>query len=223
MSPDEPLLLRGEFDYNARSSTPERALADALASRADLKAARAAEEFASAQMEQVRTEGKADASLFAGYMRQNMGFGVRGIDDGGALAPVHGIFHYVQVGLKLTLPVRNRNEGNLEAAQAALEAARSRRQFMEIVVRNEVAAAYARFARAQQSLAVYRDNVQHQAQRNLDVIRRTYVLGQKSLLDYVGEHRRYIEVETGYTEVLKEYFNSLIEIDRAVGSAAPSV
>ena len=223
MPPGEPLRLRGEFDTGPQLVSQADAVRQALAARRDLAAARAAEELALAQIEQARVEGKIDASIFASYMRQNMGYPVRGFDEAGRLAPVHGIFHYVGVGVRLTLPVRNKNEGLVEAAWASLEAARSRRRFAEVVVRNEVAAAYARLERARQAVAVYRDSVRDQALRNLDVIRQTYVLGQKSLLDYVAEQRRYIEVETGYTEVLKEYFNSLVEIERAAASPVPSV
>ena len=175
-----------------------------------------------AQIEQARTEGKVDASIFAGYMRQSMGFGVRGINDAGTLAPVQGVFHYVGVGVKLSLPVRNKNQGNIEAAQAQLEAARNRREFAQHVVVNEVAAAYVRFMRAREALSVYRDAVHNQAERNLDVIRQTYELGQRSLIDYVSEQRRFIDVETGYTDVLKEYLDSMVDIERAVASPVPS-
>ena len=89
-------------------------------------------------------------------------------------------------------------------------------------MRNEVASAYARLERAQTALAVYRDGVRGQAERNLDVIRQTYTLGQKTALDYISEQRRFIEVETGYTEVLKEYFNSFVEMERAAGTPVPS-
>ena len=65
--------------------------------------------------------------------------------------------------------------------------------------------------------------VRAQALLNLDVIRQTYTMGRRSLLDYLEEQRRYIEIETGYTDVLKEYFDSLVEIERAVGSPIPSV
>ena len=51
-------------------------------------------------------EGKVDASIFANYQRQNMGFGVRGFNDAGALAPVQGIFHYATFGLRF--PSRSR-------------------------------------------------------------------------------------------------------------------
>jgi cobalt-zinc-cadmium efflux system outer membrane protein len=223
MPPDEPLRLKGEFDPDLQPAPISEALLHALASRPDLAANRAAEQLALAQIEQARAEGKIDASIFASYMRQNMGYPVSGFNSAGQLAPVHGIFHYVGFGVKLTLPVRNKNQGLIEAAQASMEAARNRRQFAEIVVRNEVASAYARFERARQALSVYRDGVRNQAQINLDVIRQTYVLGQKSLLDFIAEQRRYIEVETGFTEVLKEYYNSVVEIKRAAASPVPTV
>ena len=222
MPPAESLQLRGEFDNGRQPTTQSDAIRGALSSRPDLVVARAAETLAQAQIEQARVEGKVDASIFANYQRQNMGFGVRGFNDAGALAPVQGIFHYAAFGVRLTLPVRNQNEGNIEAAIAAAEGARKRREFNEIVVRNEVAAAYARLERARAALAVYRDNVRNQAQLNLNVVQQTYTLGQKSFLDYINEHRRFIDIETGYTDTLKEYFNSLIEIERAAGSPVPT-
>jgi cobalt-zinc-cadmium efflux system outer membrane protein len=218
----EQLRLLGEFDTTQKLVTQSEAVRNALATRPDLSAARAAERLASAQIEQTRTEGKVDASIFAGYERMSAGFDVFGFDNAGMRAPVTGVFHNLTLGVRLSLPVRNKNEGNIEAALASVEAARIRREFAELVVRNEVAAAYARLERAQAALAVYRDGVRGQAQRNLDVIRQTYTLGQKTALDYISEQRRFIEVETGYTEVLKEYFNSLVELERAAGTPSPS-
>ncbi|MEK6321861.1 MAG: TolC family protein [Acidobacteriota bacterium] len=218
MPPGEPLRLRGEFDTTRQPATQSDAARNALATRPDLLAARATEKLASAQIEQARTEGKVDASIFASYERMSTGFDVLGFNNAGARVPVMGIFHNLTFGVRLNLPVRNKNEGNIEAAVASAEAARSRREFAELVVRNEVASAYARFERAQSALAVYRDGVRGQAERNLDVIRQTYTFGQKNALDYIGEQRRFIEVETGYTEMLKEYFNSLVELERAAGT-----
>jgi cobalt-zinc-cadmium efflux system outer membrane protein len=217
MPAGEPLRLRGEFDTTRPPAPQSDAMRNAVATRPDLLAARAAERLALAQIEQARTEGRIDASIFAGYQRMSSGFDVFGFNEAGARVPVMGVFHNLTFGVRLSLPVRNRNEGNVEAALASAEAARNRREFAELVVRNEVASAYARYERAQSALAVYRDGVRGQAERNVDVIRQTYTLGQKTALDYVSEQRRFIEVETGYTEVLKEYFNALIELERASG------
>ena len=220
MGTEEVLQLRGEFSADVQPASKNDATRSALTSRADLLAARAAERLAEAQLEQTRTEGKVEASIFAEYMRQNMGFDVDGVDRAGRLAPVQGVFHYATFGVRLTLPWRNKNQGNIESAVAMVEAARKKREFAEAVIRNEVAASYARFERAQMALALYRDSVRTQALRNLDVVRRVYAVGQKSLLEYVSEQRDYIEIETNYTEILKEYADSVIEIERAVGKVS---
>jgi len=221
MAPDEVLRLRGDFVAERQPPPQAEALRLALESRPDLVALRAAESLAEAQSEQARVDGKADASVFANYQRMNFGYDVRGFNDAGTLVPVTGVFNYATFGVRLTLPTRNKNQGNIEAAVATASAARQRREFAELVVRNEVAAAYARSERAQAALAVYRDNVRTAAAQNLDVLRRAYTLGQRNLLDVIAEQRRLIEVETGYTDLLKEQLDTLIEIERVIGLPAP--
>ncbi|MEW6207843.1 MAG: TolC family protein [Acidobacteriota bacterium] len=222
MPADENLRLRGEFLLDHQPLSREEAIRQAIEKRPDIAALRAAERLAAAQAEQARVEGKVDASLFASYERMRFGFDVRGLNEQGALVPVDGIFHNVTFGVKLMLPLRNKNQGNIEAALAQKEAARRRREFAELVARNEVTAAYARYERAREAMAVYRDRVRDQALRNLEVVRRTYELGQKTALDYISEQRRFVEIETVYTESLKEYFDALVDVERATGLAAGS-
>jgi cobalt-zinc-cadmium efflux system outer membrane protein len=222
MSPEETLRLRGEFDLERQFLPQSEALRRALESRPDLAALRAAENLAAAQAEQARVEGKVDASVFANYERMNFGYNVRGFNGTGALVPITGVFHYATFGLRLTLPVRNKNQGLIEAAAAAEESARKRREFAELVVRNEVAAAYARLEQARAASAVYRDRVLDASACNLDVLRQAYTLGQKNMLDYIAEQRRFIEVKTGYTDLLKENFDALVEIERVAGLPSSS-
>jgi cobalt-zinc-cadmium efflux system outer membrane protein len=222
MSPEEPLRLCGEFALERQPPPQSEAARLALESRPDLAALRAAESLAAAQVEQARVEGKVDASIFANYERMNFGYQIRGFNDAGRLTPVTGVFHYATFGLRLTLPVRNKNQGLIEAAVALAEAARRRREFAESVVRNEVAAVYARLERTRAASAVYRDRVIDASARNLDVLRQAYTLGQKNLLDYITEQRRFIEVETGYTDLLKENFEALVEIERVIGMPSSS-
>jgi len=217
MPPEENLRLRDEFDAERQPPPESEALRRALESRPDLASLRAAESVAAAQAEQARVEGKIDASVFAGYERMNFGYDIRGFNGAGALAPVTGVFHYATFGLRLTLPTRNKNQGLIEAAIAVEEAARNRREFAELAVRNEVTAAYARLERARAAAVIYSDRVREGAARNLDVLRQAYTLGQKTMLDYIAEQRRFIEVETGYTDLLKERLDAIIEIERVVG------
>lgn len=222
MAPDEVLHLTGDFDYERQAPPQPEALRLALESRPDLIALRAAESLAAAQIEQARVEGKTDASFYAGYQRMKNGYDVRGFNDAGALVPVTGVFHSATFGVRLTLPTRNKNQGSIEAAAATAEASRRRREFAELAVRNEVAAAYARMARAQAAVAVYRDSVRGAAAHNLEVLRQAYALGQRNLLDVISEQRRLIEVETSYTEMLKEQLDASIEIERVTGLPVPA-
>ncbi len=218
MPPEEALLLRDEFAAVQPPPEHSEVIGQTLLKRPDLIAARAAESLAAAQLEQARIEGRVDASMFASYERMSFGYGVRGFNDAGRLVPVTGVFHYLTFGVKVALPTRNKNQGAIEAAAATIEAARLRREFAEKVARNEVAAAYLRFNRAGQAMNIYGENVLKNAARNLDVIRQAYELGQKTVLDYMAEQRRYVEMERGFTELLKNYFDARVEIERATAS-----
>lgn len=220
MNPDEPLKLRGDFrDVIDQLPSLEEATVLALSSRPDLQASRAAERLAEAQIEQARAEGRLDASLNAGYQRMSSGFPVNGINDAGALQPVTGTFHFLTFGVTLNLPVRNKNQGAIEAAVATANAARIRREFAELTVRREVASAYARYERAARAMEIFRVGVQGQASDNLEIIYKTYELGSKTLLDYIAEQRRFIEVQTNYIDAVLETYQARVEILRASGSS----
>jgi cobalt-zinc-cadmium efflux system outer membrane protein len=219
MNPEEPLRLRGDFNDLIGPLPPlAEATERALAERPDLKLARAVERLAEARIEQARASGRLDASLIAGYQRMNFGFPVSGITSGGQLQPVQGVFHYATVGVSLDLPVRNKNQGAVEAAVAESDAAKRRREFAELTARREVAAAYARYTSAARATEIFRVGVRDQAGVNLRVVRQTYDLGAKSLLDYLGEERRYIELENGYIDALLDTYKARVEIERAVAS-----
>jgi cobalt-zinc-cadmium efflux system outer membrane protein len=219
MTPDEPLRLRGDFNNLITPMSPlavatERALSD----RPDLKLARAAESFAEARIEQARAEGRLDASLIAGYQRMDFGYPLNGINDAGQLRPIQGTFHYFTVGVSLDLPVRNKNQGAIEAAVAEAEAAKRRREFLELTVRREVATAYAQYNSASRAAEIFRVGVKDQANANLDVVRQTYELGSKTLIDYLGEQRRFIDLQNGYIDALLDTYRARVEVERAVAS-----
>ena len=116
------------------------------------------------------------------------------------------------------LPVRNRNQGIIAAAQLEEDAARSRREFGELTIRREIASAYARYERAIKAREIYRLGVRDQALANLDVVRQTYELGSKTLLDYIAEHHRYIDAENGYIDAQLEAYLARIDVLKAANS-----
>jgi cobalt-zinc-cadmium efflux system outer membrane protein len=224
MRPEEPLRLRGDF---SDVIAPLAALADATdrarSDRPDLKLAKAAESFAEARIEQARAEGRLDASLLAGYQRMEFGYPLSGINDVGQLRPIQGSFHYFTVGVSLDLPVRNKNQGAIEATVAEAEAAKRRREFLELTVRREVASAYANYNSAARAAEIFRVGVKDQANANLDVVRQTYELGSKTLIDYLGEQRRFIDLQNGYIDALLDTYKARVEIERATASSTTTI
>ena len=219
MPPEEPLRLKGDFDHLIdQLLTVSVATGLALRERPDLQAYRASEKLAAARIEQARAEGRLDASLNAGYERMNSSFPVFGVNERGQLQPVQDVFHFFKFGISLDLPVRNKNQGAIEAAVAESAAANSRREFAELTVRREVAAAYAQYDRAVRAEEIFRVGVREPARANLDVVRQTYELGSKTMLDYIAEQRRFIELENDFIDAQLSVYNARVEISRVTAS-----
>lgn len=220
MSPEEPLRLRGDFENLITPVlTQTEAVARALETRPDLAGARAVELLASARVEQARAEGRIDADVMLGYQRMRSGFPQMGISEAtGMLVPIENRMNFFTFGVRLNLPVRNRNQGMIAAARLEVEAARNRREFGELTIRREVAAAYARYNRATRAMEIYRVGVRDQAAANVEVVRQTYEIGSKTLLDYIAEHHRFVETESGYIDAQLEAYLARVEILRAINA-----
>jgi cobalt-zinc-cadmium efflux system outer membrane protein len=216
--PDSTLTVRGDLSDPPGPPGRSNAMERALASRPDLAAARAEITAAEARVRKEEAEGRWDASVSVGYQRQEMGFGLRGLTDSGATRPIQDTFHYFGGGISIMLPVRNQNQGNIAAARAETAMAERRREFIELMARQEVEAALAQYEAAGRTLDVYERGVRDVARRNLTVVRESYGLGRGSLLDVIAEQRRYIEIENGYTDVLKQVYDAAVEIERAVAT-----
>ncbi|MBA2702558.1 MAG: TolC family protein [Blastocatellia bacterium] len=221
MTPEEALRLRGDFDDVIAPLTPlAEATERAVAERPDLRLAKTFESLAEARIDEARAEGRLDASVSAGYQRMNSSFPLNGINDAGQLRPIQSSFNYLTFGVSLDLPVRNKNQGAIEAAIAEVEATKRRREFTELTVRREVASAYAQYNSSARAAEIFRVGVKDQANANLNVVRQTYELGSKTLIDYLGEQRRYIELQNSYIDTLLNTYKARVEVERAAGSSS---
>ena len=219
MSPDEPLLLRETLETLVAGSTRVAASPAPIstAARPDVREAEVRVTLADARIDQARREGRVDISLFGTYMRMDAGFPQQGIGAAGALERVRGQFNYVAGGAMVMLPLFNRNQGQVAAAQAERAGAEARREAAELAARAEVAAAQARDARAQRALSLYAGGVRTLARHNLNVLRQTFDLGRATVFDVLTEQRRYLEIELAYTTTLREAWEARAALKRALG------
>jgi outer membrane protein, heavy metal efflux system len=217
-SPEAPLSVKGDLRTRLVTLAREGAFERALAARPDLRMAQAEVAMARAKIRKEEAEGRWDASVNVGYMRQDFGYDLSGLTARGELRPITDIFHYVGGGVTITLPVRNRNQGNVAAAFAEARATEHREDLATLTVRQEVAAAFTQHEAAERALDIYTRGVLEVARQNLEVVRKTYELGRATLLEVIAEQRRYIDIEMGYTEALQQAYNAAVDIERAVGA-----
>ncbi len=190
-----------------------------MAHRPDLAAQRANEAVAVAELRQRQTEAKPDATVSASYERPNSGFSQRAVDAAGNLSPIRQTFDYAVAGIEIALPAFNRNQGAIIADTAAIDAARSRIAAAGLAIRSEVAQNRVRYQGAQARAAAYLGSVREQAARNLEVVRQIYSYGRITLLDVITEQRRYIDIETAYTDVLQDAYAARVALEQAIGAS----
>jgi cobalt-zinc-cadmium efflux system outer membrane protein len=217
MAPDAPLAVKDDLTAPPLPTDRAGMLQRAAGDRPDVAAARAEAAMASAMVRKEQADGRWDASVNVGYQRQDFGFPLNGLTSSGAQRPIQDVFHYFGGGVSITLPLWNRNEGNVAAAVAAAQAAERRVEFAMLTAQQQIGAAFTQYEAARRSLDIYERGVRDVSRRNLDVIRQAYQLGRGSLLDVIAEQRRYIEVENGYTEALKQVYDAAVDVERAVG------
>ena len=211
---DAPLKLRETLEtlVTPTETTPPSSTGD----RADVREAEARVRVADARIDRARSEGRFDVSLTGSYMRMDAGFSQRGFNTQSALEPVHGVFHYLAGGAMVMVPLRNRNQGEIAAAQADRVGASARLEAARLMAQAEVAAAEAQENRARQALAVLEGAVQLSRQ-NLDVVRQTFELGRTTASEVLAEQRRYLQVENAHTSGLHAVFDARTALLRAQG------
>jgi cobalt-zinc-cadmium efflux system outer membrane protein len=215
----ESLVLAGAA---RRDPNPAFALADlerqAAEQRPDLRAAKLEQERGAAEVDLTEAQARPDVTLSAQYALRNERFGdLYGSTASGQPAPLRDRDNILSFGVSIPILTRRSNLGNIEAAAARAVASRTLRQHLEASIPLEVEAAWQHWDAAAQSLDILDSGVLRQSQKNLDVIRQAYALGQLRLLDVLNEQRRLIDTQMAYIDAESDVRRGFIELERAVG------
>jgi cobalt-zinc-cadmium efflux system outer membrane protein len=223
LQPGESLLLRDDMEQ--LSKLPELSEArlttttapQTTGERADVQLAGAQIRAAIAGLSVIRLSAKPDVTLNTSYMRMSSGFPLFGLNALGAPAPIQGVFHNVSIGAMVTLPFRDRRQGDVAAATALVTAAQRGAEATRLSANAEVAAAKSRVKRLDEALGLYSGGLRDLALKNVEVMRGSYQLGRATLLDVLTETRRLLDTETAYTDLLLETLQARSDLATAMG------
>lgn len=205
---EETIKLRYQ-PSNDSGEIPSLAVALKLAGelRPDLKAARLAEEEASARIKLAETGSAPDLGVILGYKR----------DTTVSPAPLQSSDWQFKVGISIVLPAFNRNQGAIREGVAALNEARLNRQNLELMVQRDVMIAFKRLDQAQRNVKLHEDRALELGQVNVRMARLGFEQGELRLTDYIAEQRRLTDLESSYAQARAEVIQARIELERAIG------
>lgn len=217
LAPDAPLSVRGDLHSAHPTLAREEAIAQALATRPDLMMARAEIGMARVKPPQEMTDMQMGMMGMMG-MIPDPGFGLSALPVSGGLQSYPDISPYAKGRPLAPLPFQNIYQGKVITIAARVQAAQHRLNSLTLMIRQEIAAGFTQYEATQHALSIYRHGVRELARQNLEVIRKSYELGRIPLLEVINEQRKYIDIEMGYTDALKEVYDAVVEIERVVGA-----
>jgi len=214
---NEPLRLRETFDATASPwklpGSIDAATEIALRTRPDLRLARLNEETARAGLQLAIAQGRPEVTASAKYSQGSSLF------DDTPVGPIRDRDKLLTFGVSVGLPVFNRNQGAKAEASLAIQQAERRRQYLETVIRSEVAAAYARVDAAQRAVLLFDQGVIGRSNDNIRAIRAAYQLGEFKITDLLSEQRRLLDSQKDFTETLTERYRAMADLRTAMGTA----
>ncbi|MFM8394470.1 MAG: TolC family protein [Acidobacteriota bacterium] len=138
------------------------------------------------------------------------------------LYPIEMTNGMIRGGVNITLPVRNRNQGNIAAAAAFRSEARLRREFIQAIIYREVRAAIEKITGAARVLQTFDNQLVESQEKNYRIVRASFELGHARLTDLLTEQRRLSELRMELTMARRELLVAHIELARAVSASAVS-
>lgn len=188
--------LAGELEDDLPQINWNQCRAVVLDGHPDLNAAQARLERADVAVARARKEPIPDVDVFVSVRHQN----VTGDDVAN-----------VEVGIPL--PIFDRNQGNIQAAEAEWIAACREIERIELDLQDRAADAYRRYANARQTADRYRRETIAKAQRSLELVAGGYEKGQVDYLTLLTAQQTHVQVNLAYLEALRQMRAAAAEIE----------
>jgi outer membrane protein, heavy metal efflux system len=213
---NEPLRLREELSTSQpvwnQPASLDAAVEIALRTRQDMRLARLNVEVARAGLSLAQSQTGPEVVASTKYIQN------RSVFDGTPIGPLRDRDKLISFGVSVSLPVFNRNQGTSAEAALAITQAERRRDFLETVVRSEVASAYARVNAVQRSLTTVDQGVISRSNDNIRAIRAAYQIGEFKITDLLAEQRRLLDSQREFTQALAERYRAFADLRIAIGA-----
>ncbi len=174
-----PLKLIGELPGDEAAPEPAALVARALEERADLQAA-------ARQVEAARS----GAALARAQVWPDIGLGVQYAREEGD--------EILTAGIRVPIPLFNRNQGERQRARAERARAAAEREALALTVASEVRRAWLVYEQARSAFQIYDAEVLRAQEESLALLRRTFEVGEVGMPEVIVVQREVVEGREGY-------------------------
>lgn len=186
--PQMPLApLSGELDSELPQLDWESCSEAVLGSHPELHAAQARLDRAAAVIDRARVEPIPNVDLSVSVRRHT-------ITDSDV----------ANVQLGIPIPIFDRNQGNISAAEAEWIAASKEVDRIELDLQDRLAVAYRRFSNARQQVERYGKRMVPRAKKSLELVSDGYEKGQVEYLTLLTAQQTFVQVNLSYLDSLRE-------------------
>jgi cobalt-zinc-cadmium efflux system outer membrane protein len=197
-APEDVIVLRGDLKPGA---LPELgALRATAAQRADLRVLDAERVVAGAERDQATASGRPQLALWASYQREDTDSIVLG-------------------GLRMTLPLWNRAQGDQAAAAARARRATDTHDAILRAANRQVVDALAAYTSAQQAVAVFETEVVPLLDDSEQLLQKTIDAGQIAVNDYLVARQEILDGRREYLERLRALARTATTVRFVAGAA----
>ncbi|MGC8654743.1 MAG: TolC family protein [Candidatus Kryptoniota bacterium] len=120
-------------------------------------------------------------------------------------------------GLSLAIPLFNRNQDEIERANADLKTYEATLENTKLQIRNEVNSAYSNYESSLRTLKSFLPNLMNDAVTVREMSMKNYLSGNIGLVDFLQAQRIYTDAVDSYYSILLKVEKSRIELEKAIG------
>jgi cobalt-zinc-cadmium efflux system outer membrane protein len=175
-----------------------------LRDRPEMRAAREGLKQAEANLDLQRANAVPDPQLMAGYKR---------FSGSGQYTGQNTLFF----GFQVPLPIFDRNQGQIEAAEAKVLGAKEAVTDQEIAIRAEVESALSDYGSRREALLKVLPQMAHQAAESDQIAEGAYRLGGADILRFLDASRMDIETQVLFVQTLTDYHGSVVNVELVTG------
>jgi len=172
-----------------------------------LLSARPDQRLASSMLEASKANLKLQRSMAAPE------FAIQGIYDRAG----NFINNYFAVGLSFSIPVFNRNQGNIKSAKLEIEKSLKEKEYTENRANSELYMAYSRLEKAVELYKLADDNLEKNFNRLIEGVNENFRKRNISMLEFVDYYESYKETSLQLYETRKDVFLAMENLNTVVG------